>query len=29
MNEVSVSRIPLLPQAKTFRNKTELARHFL
>lgn len=29
MNEVSVSRIPLLPQAKTFRNREELARHFL
>lgn len=29
MNEVSVSRIPLLPQAKSFRNRAELARHFL
>lgn len=29
MNEVSVSRIPLLPQAKSLRNRGDLARHFM
>jgi cyclopropane-fatty-acyl-phospholipid synthase len=29
MNDTSVSRIPLLPQARSLRSSSDLARHFL